>query len=200
MRRLFVLGMLLLLLPIVNAQAICGDGEGEGSEECDDGNLIDGDGCSSLCLLEKDSSFVLWDLAIGHNLLFSKVMDLLHIIKHSLFQLELKMIEMQLTNNPCDQQPVSFWMPADVNPYGKLNEIDAMIELLIQSIRDGGVSNFGLTGEDVDDAESLLDEADECIGESQFRQAFECKCLAYRNELLGGEDSSVSCNDPCGGD
>ena len=69
----------------------------------------------------------------------------------------------------------------------------------LQSIRDGGVSNFGLTGEDVAMAESLLSEADECIEDRSYRQAFECKCLAYRNELLGGEDSSVSCEDPCGG-
>lgn len=27
----------------------CGDGKKEGSEECDDGNLINQDGCSSIC-------------------------------------------------------------------------------------------------------------------------------------------------------
>lgn len=34
------------------AEPICGDGLLEGDEECDDGNAIDGDGCSSGCLLE----------------------------------------------------------------------------------------------------------------------------------------------------
>ncbi|MCK5122731.1 MAG: DUF4215 domain-containing protein [Candidatus Pacebacteria bacterium] len=32
---------------------ICGDGVMEGGEECDDGNLDDGDGCSSLCVIEE---------------------------------------------------------------------------------------------------------------------------------------------------
>jgi cysteine-rich repeat protein len=31
---------------------ICGDELTNGMEECDDGNLIDGDGCSSICVLE----------------------------------------------------------------------------------------------------------------------------------------------------
>jgi cysteine-rich repeat protein len=31
---------------------VCGDGLRYGSEECDDGNMIDGDGCSSACVVE----------------------------------------------------------------------------------------------------------------------------------------------------
>lgn len=31
------------------AQAVCGDGTVEGTEACDDGNLVDGDGCDSSC-------------------------------------------------------------------------------------------------------------------------------------------------------
>jgi cysteine-rich repeat protein len=31
---------------------VCGDGILEGSEECDDTNIIDGDGCSAICLIE----------------------------------------------------------------------------------------------------------------------------------------------------
>ncbi|RMD84593.1 MAG: DUF4215 domain-containing protein [Candidatus Dadabacteria bacterium] len=31
---------------------VCGDGRIGGTEECDDGNLVDGDGCSSTCLIE----------------------------------------------------------------------------------------------------------------------------------------------------
>jgi cysteine-rich repeat protein len=34
----------------------CGDGKVEVYEECDDGNLKDGDGCSSICTIEKDYS------------------------------------------------------------------------------------------------------------------------------------------------
>ena len=35
---------------------ICGDGLNLGMNECDDGNQIDGDGCSSLCKVEKGFS------------------------------------------------------------------------------------------------------------------------------------------------
>ena len=35
--------------------AFCGDGEYDGGEGCDDGNKIDGDGCSSLCKAETGS-------------------------------------------------------------------------------------------------------------------------------------------------
>ena len=31
----------------------CGDGKNYGINQCDDGNLIDGDGCSSSCLIEE---------------------------------------------------------------------------------------------------------------------------------------------------
>ncbi len=32
--------------------AVCGDGAVEGSEQCDDGNLVNGDGCDDMCNLE----------------------------------------------------------------------------------------------------------------------------------------------------
>lgn len=35
-------------------QIICGDGEVQGTEQCDDGNLQNGDGCSDICLWEPD--------------------------------------------------------------------------------------------------------------------------------------------------
>jgi hypothetical protein len=35
---------------------ICGNGVAEGIEQCDDGNLIDGDGCSSTCTVEAGGS------------------------------------------------------------------------------------------------------------------------------------------------
>jgi cysteine-rich repeat protein len=33
--------------------ATCGDGKRFGSEQCDDGNKVNGDGCSSTCTLES---------------------------------------------------------------------------------------------------------------------------------------------------
>lgn len=32
---------------------VCGDGKRSTNEECDDGNLNDGDGCSQNCLVEE---------------------------------------------------------------------------------------------------------------------------------------------------
>jgi len=34
------------------SQAVCGNGTQEGDEECDDGNISNGDGCSSECMIE----------------------------------------------------------------------------------------------------------------------------------------------------
>ena len=36
--------------------SVCGNGVIEGSEECDDGNTQDGDGCSSTCKIEEPPS------------------------------------------------------------------------------------------------------------------------------------------------
>ncbi len=177
MRRLLVLVALLLLVPSVYAQEPPSPSTSP-----------------SAAPLDKDAPYVLWDLAVGHNMLFSKVMDLLHIAKDGLFQLEIKMVETTLTDFPCDQQPVSFWIPANLNPYGKLNEIDALIQLLIQALRDGGEINFGLTSEDVDEAEAKLIFAECHIGAGSFREAFNCKCLAYREDLLDLVDNSVTCS------
>jgi len=42
--------------PAICRQTVCGDRTKEGTEACDDGNAIDGDGCSSTCALEPDCS------------------------------------------------------------------------------------------------------------------------------------------------
>ncbi|MEZ4287238.1 MAG: DUF4215 domain-containing protein [Polyangiales bacterium] len=36
----------------------CGDGIGQGDEQCDDGNVVDGDGCSSMCVIEDGAACV----------------------------------------------------------------------------------------------------------------------------------------------
>ena len=45
-----------IALPARGSAQTCGNGVAEAPEECDDGNLIDGDGCSSACLLENASA------------------------------------------------------------------------------------------------------------------------------------------------
>lgn len=44
--------MYLCLTALASSYAICGDGDVEAGEECDDVNLVDDDGCSSACLIE----------------------------------------------------------------------------------------------------------------------------------------------------
>ncbi|MGE3340409.1 MAG: DUF4215 domain-containing protein [Candidatus Altimarinota bacterium] len=41
------------LVPVAPAAPVCGNGIVESPEQCDDGNLFSGDGCSTLCLLES---------------------------------------------------------------------------------------------------------------------------------------------------
>ena len=38
--------------PANDAGFACGNGSTDGAEECDDGNALDGDGCSALCTIE----------------------------------------------------------------------------------------------------------------------------------------------------
>lgn len=53
-------GDILIFLPAIQAgtahKTVCGNGILEAGEQCDDGNLLDGDGCSSSCQLEPDVS------------------------------------------------------------------------------------------------------------------------------------------------
>jgi len=213
MRRLIVL-MVLVLAVAVFAQPspVCvPDGQRGNGEECDPGTQTmppDDSFCPGMCQPDctcaKNVNYALFDLALGHNLLFSKVQDLLHVIKDLLFQLEVKTIEIQLTDFNCSSQPVSFWIPAQIDPYGKLNEIDQLIRLDIQSLEKGMAGPSGenafspLTSTDLADARQKLDWAETCISVGYYRQAFYCKCLAYRVHLLELTDTSESCNDPCG--
>ena len=59
--RLLLLGGLLLFSTIFEAvAAACGNGVLEESEECEDGNVFAGDGCSQQCQCEQDPcSFVI---------------------------------------------------------------------------------------------------------------------------------------------
>ncbi|MEM3154130.1 MAG: hypothetical protein QW165_01010 [Candidatus Woesearchaeota archaeon] len=179
----------------------CGNGDIDPPEECDDGNNDDGDGCSANCIREKDSAFVLFDLAQVHNLFFIKVMDLLHIVKDALFQLEVKIVAIQLASNPCNEQPVIFWFPSGSgpghNPYGKLNEIDWIIKSFIHTMEGGLSANAnmwnGISSSEIDAAKDMLALADAAIAEGNFREAFECKCLALK-KINNIEDTTVSCN------
>lgn len=44
---------------------VCGNGVTEGSEECDDGNTVDGDGCGSDCRISCDATVAKANLKIG---------------------------------------------------------------------------------------------------------------------------------------
>src|SRR5512132_4160439 len=48
-----LLGPVLVLLLVSSALgAVCGDGVIDAGEECDDGNVVGGDGCSATCVFE----------------------------------------------------------------------------------------------------------------------------------------------------
>jgi cysteine-rich repeat protein len=48
------------------SSAVCGDGKVEGSEQCDDGNTVGGDGCSATCRVEATvDTFVHWQFLVG---------------------------------------------------------------------------------------------------------------------------------------
>lgn len=201
MRQMIILLAILVLAVVVYAAPICTvDGIVGPAEECDPGNVTapaNDSACPGMCQQDcrcsKGTNNALFDLAVGHNLLFSKVQDLLHIIKDMLFQLEMKTIEIQLTDFNCSSQPVSFWIPANEDPYGKLNEIDQLIKLLIYAI-DKNEAAYDITPTELALANSYLTAAERCISINEYRQAFNCKCLAYRSPLLGLTDTSVQCD------
>jgi cysteine-rich repeat protein len=47
--------------------AACGDGHRDSNEECDDGNQMDGDGCSKDCRVEKDKGFTCSDKILADS-------------------------------------------------------------------------------------------------------------------------------------
>lgn len=175
---------------------------GTGAGECGDGLCDAANGenpitCPQDCQAspDLDVSGGLFNLALAHNVLFAKVLDILHIVKDALFQLEIKIIEIQLTNEPCNQQPVSFKLTAEFSPYGKLNEIDAIIRLLIQAMRDAidGGNNFGTIGTtEINNAEGLEVLGEQHVGLGNFARALECKCQAYKT-LIGVVDTTTGC-------
>ena len=57
-------------------EPVCGDGDMEGEEECDDGNLIDGDGCSSICEIEEGIHDVMIDESYSNSVNGIRIKDL----------------------------------------------------------------------------------------------------------------------------
>lgn len=49
---MLLFAVLLILVGSVSASSVCGNSIIEGEEGCDDGNTVDGDGCSALCVFE----------------------------------------------------------------------------------------------------------------------------------------------------
>ncbi len=62
----FVLGLLCCVATAVHANGpVCGDGVVDAGEECDDGNNVDGDGCSAQC---RNESACCWQCLTAENL------------------------------------------------------------------------------------------------------------------------------------
>jgi len=173
------------------------DGEagfGTGCFACGPTNFFSGF-CTNTCLSGPPPEPInVFDMFIGfdiaENLLKEKLLFTLHIIKEQLFQTELKIIEQSLATRACDEQPVSFAVSKKHYRYGKLEEIDALLKKLI-FIVEKNPARYDLSSETVNQARDLEELADE-ISNSQFRNAFNCKYLAY-NLLIG---KSPNLNDP----
>jgi len=126
-------------------------------------------------------AFIGFDIA--ENLLKNKLLFTLHIIKESIFQTELKIIETSLTQHSCTDQPLSFRISKRDYRYGKIEEIDALVVKLLLIVGDEPFK-FGLSTEDVSLAQSLVDEAENLIDQDEFFDAFHCKYWAYQS-LIG---------------
>ena len=55
-KNILAVAMLCLLLPVTSTADVCGDSLMTSLEGCDDGNTVDGDGCSSVCQVEANYS------------------------------------------------------------------------------------------------------------------------------------------------
>ncbi len=181
--------------------AVCGNGAQEFGEQCDPGGpggvpAPDDDNCVGLCepncVCGKEVAFVLQDLYIGHNMLFSKVQDLAHINKHESIQDELKMIQYGLrqaylnppNGDPCAVVPNLFMLTADLHPYGKENEIDNYNQYLLFKLSDVvfrgqvGVSDLQFIS-----ASTLQATAEAQLSLGNFLMSGQLKCCAY-NQLI----------------
>lgn len=198
-----LIALMMVSIAVAQQPPSCGDGIFNAAvEECDDFNNVNGDGCSATCQLEDYSEgLASLKLLIGHNLLFSKVMDLLHIIKDQIFQLEFKVIEITLVENECDELPPSFALRSSQYMYGKLDEIDHLVKSLISSWKqislqspDALTTAFGPDASSrLSTAATLLVEAKSLKATGQNQEALICDCEAVK--LLAGtlETQDVTC-------
>ncbi len=181
--------------------AVCGNGALDFPEQCDPGGIPFGTPpndvacpglCEPNCVCAKEVAFVLQDLYIGHNMLFSKVQDLAHINQHEVTQDELKMIQYGLrqaflnppNGNPCQVVPNLFMLTAGFHPYGKENEIDNYNQYLLFKLSDVvfrgqvGVSNLQFNS-----ASTLQTTAEAQLTLGNFLTSGQLKCCAY-NQLI----------------
>jgi len=142
----------------------------------------------------EPTGFNLFDMLLGfdiaENLIKNKILFTLHIIKESIFQTELKLIETSLAQHDCQDQPLSFAISKTDYRYGKLEEIDALIRKLVLVLgRDPEAYN--LDGDNIDIAGDLEELAEDLTADDP-QTAFNCKYWAYQS-LLG---RNVNPNDP----
>jgi len=159
----------------------------DSDDDCPSGQSCVNDECVG-------AAFNVFDMFIGfdiaENLLKEKLLFTLHIIKEQLFQTELKIIEQSLATRACDEQPVSFSVSKKNYRYGKLEEIDALLKKLIFIVEKNS-SRYDLDSNTVSLAKALEEGAEDLVN-SEPRNAFNCKYLAYN--LLIGKDPNL--NDP----
>jgi len=184
--------MFLVLLPCVFA--VCGDGSLDLGEECDAqfDSACPGLCDQNTCTCMKDVKYVLQDLYEGHNLLFSKTMDLSHISKDASMQDELKVIQYGLrqayvnppNNLSCNVVPNLFMIPAQYHPYGKENEVDQFNHYLLFKLSDSTFrSQVNVSTLQFNESKLVQGIADDGLVAETFLLSGQAKCCAY-NQLI----------------
>jgi len=169
---------------------VCGNNVLEPGEECDDGNNNNGDGCSADCTIPHVEEF-LFGMNLANNLLHNKILFLGHIVKESLFQLELKSLELNVAHNKCENVIFSLRVNKENFRYGKEEEFDAMVNKLIL-IFENNPSKY--PNINTAQAQSFINAATTWNALNQFNKALACKCKAYK--VLNKQTDQINCEIP----
>jgi hypothetical protein len=183
MKKIIVLAILgiLLLSVFVSANGIPCD---PNDPECPEGTtcVLFEEGYQCIDLVQAQGQFNVWDmlirLAISGNLMKEKILLVLHVIQEQTTQNNLMQIEKILSTLRCDQLPFSFGVSNTYYTYGKLNEVDKLVNSLIVSTSEDP-EKFGITQAKLDQAESYLELSESWINVNQ-RYALNCKYWAYQ--------------------
>jgi hypothetical protein len=131
------------------------------------------------------------------NILKNKLVFILRVVKDQVFQTELKLVEKTLTENPCENLPVSFMISKNDYTYGKLEEINAMLNELFRVVS-GDPEAYAISQGNINAAEDFLATANYFLefGSGTPEQAANCHWWANHalisQEEVSPEDADTS--------